>query len=169
MESAQTIRTILDLTHQYLEGAIGGCDPQTLSRTFPGATIGSIGSIYAHSVFNEDYALQSMLQGKEPLFLAGGWAQRTGLELQDPAAGPQWNNPNLELGPVQEYAQAVYDASNQYLQSVSDADLERPIDFFGRKESAAWVIGDMVLVHLSEHSGEIAALKGVMGQKGLPW
>ena len=169
MESARTILTVLDLTHQYLEGAIDGCDPDTLSRTFPGATIGSIGSIYAHAVYNEDVAFQKMIQGKEPIFITGGWAERTGLGLSDAQAGPQWTNPKLDLAPVQEYARVVYDASNQYLQSVTDADLERPIDFFGRKETAAWVIGDMVLVHLSEHSGEIAALKGVMGQKGLPW
>ena len=32
-----------------------------------------------------------------------------------------------------------------------------------------WVISDTVLVHTAFHAGEIASLKGVMGQKGLPW
>jgi hypothetical protein len=73
------------------------------------------------------------------------------------------------LAELQDYGKAVSAATDAFLDSISDADLDRPIDFFGRKESMGWVIADTVLVHVAFHSGEIASLKGVMGLKGLPW
>ena len=50
MDAIQATRETLGLVHEYLEAAIGDCQPQTLAHTFPGATIGSIYSIYVHAV-----------------------------------------------------------------------------------------------------------------------
>ena len=42
MDAIQATRETLGLVHEYLEAAIGDCEPRTLVHTFPGATIGSI-------------------------------------------------------------------------------------------------------------------------------
>ena len=58
MNGVESQKETLSLVHSYLEGAFSGCEGETLSRTLPGATIGSIGSIYLHALASEDWAVQ---------------------------------------------------------------------------------------------------------------
>jgi hypothetical protein len=168
MNGVASIKETLGLARQYLEAAVQETDAATLARRLPGATIGSIGEIYGHTIGNEDWAFSQLIQGKEQLLVSGGWATKLGL---DPAGQEHdWDAvAQNHLAELQAYGKAVFAATDAFLDSISDADLDRPIDFFGRKETMGWVIADTVLVHVAFHSGEIASLKGVMGLKGLPW
>lgn len=168
MDGVASIKETLGLARQYLEAAIQETEAATLARRLPNATIGPIGEIYGHTIGNEDWAFNQLIQGKDQLLKSGGWATKLGL---DPAATEHdWLAvAENHFDTLQEYGKAVFAATDAFLDSISDTDLDRPIDFFGRKESMGWVIADTVLVHVAFHSGEIAALKGVMGLKGLPW
>jgi hypothetical protein len=169
VDAVQATRETLGLVHEYVEAAFGDVEGETLSRVLPGATIGSIESIYLHTVAQEDWAIQELILGR-PKLIEGAWAARLGIAA--PKAGEQadftsWNH---DVGAFKEYAQAVFNATDDYLNSITDADLDKQIDWFGRgTRSAAWVIADTIHVHASFHAGEISALKGVMGLKGLPW
>lgn len=167
MNAVDVTKETLALVHDYLEGAISGCDAETLSRTLPGATVGPIGSIYAHALSSEDWAIQELLQGKPKIVDTGDWFARFGME---PVKDPDWTKANMDLVAFQAYRDAVFKATADYLDSISDADLDKQIDWFRRTtHSAAWVLADVVQAHVGSHAGEIAALRGVMGQKGLPW
>jgi hypothetical protein len=168
MNGVASIKETLGLARQYLEGAVQETDAATLTRRLPGATIGSIGEIYGHTIGNEDWAFNQLIQGKDQLLESGGWAEKLGFAAG--ASDHDWEAAARDhLPELQEYGKAVSAATDAFLDSLSDADLDRPIDFFGRKESMGWVIADTVLVHIAFHSGEVASLKGVMGLKGLPW
>jgi hypothetical protein len=168
MNGVASIKETLGLARQYLEAAIQETDAATLGRRLPGATIGPIGEIYGHTIGNEDWAFNQLIQGKDLILKSGGWAAKLGLDAE--GTEHDWNSVAQDhLGALQEYAKAVFAATDAFLVGLSDADLDRPIDFFGRKETMGWVIADTVLVHVAFHSGEIASLKGVMGLKGLPW
>lgn len=168
MNGVASVKEMLGMARQYLDAAIQETDAETLSKKLPGATVGPIGEIYGHTIGNEDWAFNQLIQGKELVLTSGGWAARLGL---DPTSTDHdWKAvAENHMAELQEYGKAVRAASDTFLDSLSDADLDKPIDFFGRNETMGWVIADTVLVHVAFHSGEIASLKGVMGQKGLPW
>lgn len=158
--------------HDILEQTIGDCQQATLDTNLPGATITSIGSIYAHLVFAEDGILHGMLQGRPPLYQAQNWAARTGLAM--PAMGefkPEWaRGVKLNLPVFREYAKAVYAATDAYIAGLSDADLERKVQTgFVGEQTVAFVMSSILAWHAAQHTGEIAALKGVQGLKGLPF
>ena len=167
MNGVESQKETLSLVHAYLEGAFSDCEGETLSRTVPGATIGSIGSIYLHALASEDWAIQQLLQGKPKIADSGGWFARLGMEQ---AKDPDWAKANMDLAVMKEFAQTVYAATDAYLNSITDADLDKEIPWHGgQTHTAGWVLADVIHAHLSTHAGEIAALKGVMGKQGLPW
>lgn len=168
MNGVASIKEMLGLARQYLDAAIQETDAKTLETKLPGATVGPIGEIYGHTIAGEDWAFNQLIQGKELVLTSGGWAAKLGLSPD--AKDHDWNAvAQNHMTELQQYGTAVRQATDAYLDSLSDADLDKAIDFFGRQESMGWVIADTVLVHVAFHSGEIASLKGVMGQKGLPW
>jgi DinB family protein len=172
MKTQALLRQQLAGSHDILEQTIADCDQQTLDKNPAGATITNIGSIYAHMVFSEDGILHGMLQGKPPIYQAQNWAARTGLPMPAPGGfSPEWaRGVKLNLAPFREYAKAVYAATDAYIAGLSDADLERKVDTgFVGEQTVAFVMSSVLAWHAAQHTGEIAALKGVQGLKGLPF
>jgi len=167
MNGVQVEKETLALVHEYLDAAFDGCEGEVLTRMLPGATVGPIGAIYLHAVASEDWAVQQLIQRKPKIADTGGWFERLGMAQ---AKDPDFSKANMDLTVMKEFTQAVRSASFAYLDSISDADLDREIDWFGRAtHNIAWVLADVVHAHQGVHAGEIAALKGVMGLKGLPF
>ena len=158
--------------HDILEQTIADCQQETLDKNLPGATITSVGSVYAHVVFSEDEILHGMLQGKPALYRAENWASRTGVAPPSTADfKAEWaRTVKMNLPAFREYAKAVYGATDAYIAALSDADLERKVQtgFIG-EQTVAFVMSNILGWHVAEHNGEIAALKGVQGLKGLPF
>jgi hypothetical protein len=170
MNGIETTRETLDLVHQYLEAAIGDCDNETLTKMLPGATVGPISHIYLHALSNEDWAIQTLLQNKPKLIDSAGWYEKLGVPVAAPNTEADWAKAKIDLPLYQEYGKAVYAATDAWLASATDADLSKEIPWHsGQTHNAAWILADVVHSHLGFHAGEIAALKGVLGLKGLPW
>jgi uncharacterized damage-inducible protein DinB len=167
--------------NEVLQGAFGGahgilaqqmadCSSSALQKTFDNSTIFSIGSIYAHVIYSEDAMINGMLQGKPPLWVAGGYAAKSGINLpQSPRQDPEWAGLQVNPARLADYADAVKQSTASYLSGLSDADLDRKVQAFGREQPVADVLANILLWHVSNHSGEIAALKGIQGLKGLPF
>jgi DinB family protein len=158
--------------HDILEQTIADCSQDALDKNLPGATITSIGSIYAHLVFSEDGILHGMLQGKPPIYRGQNWASRTGVQMPEPGGfSPEWaRTVRMKLPAFREYAKAVFAATDAYIGGLSDADLDRKVQTgFVGEQTVAFVIGNILAWHAAQHTGEIAALKGVQGLKGLPF
>jgi hypothetical protein len=78
-----------------------------------------------------------MLKGEAPLF-AATWAGKTGVSELPPMADPdapgfpdwsEWGRRvKIDLASLREYAKAVYAGTDEYLASLSDDDLNRPVD-----------------------------------------
>lgn len=158
--------------HDLLEQTIADCPPDALHKTLPGATIANIASIYGHTVFSEDAMIQGMLQQKPPVFQSQGWAGRTGVAMPPtPELTSEWaRGVRMNLSSFREYAKAVYAATDAYVSGLSDAALERKVDTgFVGEQTVAFILSNIAGWHVAEHGGEIAALKGVQGLKGLPF
>ncbi|HXJ79506.1 MAG TPA: DinB family protein [Candidatus Methylomirabilis sp.] len=170
--SQAMLRQQLAGSHDILEQTIADCSQEVLDKNLPGATINSVGSIYAHTIFSEDGILHGMLQGKPPIYKTQGWAARTNVQMpEQPEFSPEWARAvRMKLPAFREYAKAVYAATDAYLAGLSDADLERKVQTgFVGEQTVAFVIGNVLAWHAAQHTGEIAALKGVQGLKGLPF
>jgi uncharacterized damage-inducible protein DinB len=142
---------------------------EQLNWTPPG-TANSIKATFLHLVTCEDVYIQGVLQNKPLVWETGGWDKRVGLE-NIPGVGNGWEQvktAKLALAPLLEYDQAVQLATRAYLEKLDDEELNRTVRFYDEDVPAAAVLVFLV-THSSGHLGEIAAVKGIQGAKGLPF
>lgn len=141
---------------------------ETLMRMPPG-TISPIGVIWLHFVYSQDHFI-AVITGTETLWQSAGWNKKFGVE-QAPAFGQDWSEyQQLEISVslLQKYSQAVQGFVQQALESTDDDTLDESVEFFTESDpkSAVWVL---LVDHTMHHCGEISALKGIFGGKGLPY
>ena len=72
------------------------------------------------------------------------------------------------MAPALEYQQAVRAATDAYLETLIAEELDREVRFFGSMQPVANVLTTLV-AHTMGHAGDIAAIKGLQGVKGLPF
>jgi hypothetical protein len=181
VRAAQLLAEALDQAHLYLEvriEAAGG--PDVVYRRLPGSDLQSIGAIYAHAVITEDHSFSEWRDGGalhiRPEHEALGLSPNVWL---DPAWAATFAP---DVAALRAYARAVYASTAQVLSTIDDAALAAPrrIHLPAYDETGAVVIRerdttdlfakvDNVLLHLSEHTGEISALLGVQGLKATAW
>ena len=166
--------------HQLLEGTMEGVTADQAHWAPPGIAI-PIGATYAHIVLSEDGAINGMLKGAAPFF-ASSWAGKTGAsELQPPPnpkvpGFPDWSGwgrrVKVDLAQFRPYAKAVYSATDEFLASLSDEDMKRPLSLAGLglgESTWGFVLVNGVLGNVLTHSGEISCLKGLQGKRGYPF
>ena len=115
----------------------------------------------------EDRLIQSVLQGKQSLWEAGGWYEQIGVTSL-PVRGDDWTGvdlSSLQVPAVFSYVQVVEQATMTYLNMLNDTDLEEQVDVYGQKQSRAEALFS-IIIHNTSHAGEIAALKGLRGMRG---
>lgn len=173
MNTVTLIRDETKTAHDWFQGTLAGVT-QEVADWQPGGQAHPIGSRYAHIVVSEDFMINSVLKGSEPLF-ATSWAGKTGMEDPQSAVSTtlEWaQNVKIDLAALNEYAQAVYVATDEYLAGLEESDLERIIDLteqnYGKWTLAAYIL-NFVLAHVRDIMGEISALKGVYGLQGYPF
>jgi hypothetical protein len=141
----------------------------------PPGTANPLGATYAHVIFSEDATINGLLTKKKPLSQTT-WKNKTGASEPMPGYGPEWKNyyawtrkVKINLGELRKYAKEVYKQTEAYLDSITDDDLAKEMDFsdfgFG-KVNAAWVLSTFITEHTGNITGEIAVLKGIQGAKG---
>jgi len=170
MNVQETVRLQLGFWHGALGGIMGDCG-DALNKAVPGATINSIASVYAHIVWSEDTIINGMMQGKPTIFSSGGWEEKTGTKLpgDQPSLGDWAKTFNMDYPKFKEYADAVFANTDAFLSSVTDAQLAEKAQTPIGEQTKEWFLAAVLATHLPQHTGEIAALKGVQGLKGLPF
>jgi DinB superfamily len=155
--------------HQALEGTMADVEPEQVHWGPPGKAI-PIGASYAHTLTGEDGVLNGMIRKAAPLYLSA-WAGRLGMS-ELPPQGPSWDEwarrVQIDLPSLRAYGQAVYDATDAYLTSLTPADLDVEIDgFLGRQTVGSYLAG--LALHVAWHTGEISSVKGLQGAQGYPF
>jgi hypothetical protein len=160
----------LNFWHPILDGMVSECDTEALGKDLPGSTVTSIGSVYAHIVLSEDGIINGLCQGKPTVYEAGGWRDKVSIPFDGTTLSPDWaKGLKLDLPPFREYAQAVYANTDAYIANLPDAELEKKVQTPIGEQTVEWALVALLATHLPQHTGEIAALKGVQGLKGLPF
>ena len=170
MNIQTAVQKQLEFWHGIIDGTVADCPSDTLHRLIPGSTIGSIASTYAHAVLGEDIVVHAMFQGKPPIFEAQGWAAKTGVSNPGPMQNLDWaKTVKLNVPAFQEYAKTVYAATNAFLAGLTEADLQRKVPGPVGEQPLEESLVVLLATHYMAHGGEITALKGAQGLKGLPF
>ncbi len=168
MDTRAFLQNQFAFSHNVLEQVIAPCDQATLDKTYPGGQVTTIGAIYAHAVMSEDAMVHGMILSQPPLLQAQGWAERLGVPLPGGGMEHEWGRTFKLPAAFRDYATAVHAATLAALGRATPADLARELKGPLGPQPAAAIYG-LALTHLWGHLGEIAALKGIQGQKGLPF
>lgn len=158
--------------HEFLEGTMQGVTSEMAHWSPPGKAQ-PLGANYAHVLISEDFLVNSLLKGSAPL-LASTWEGKVGVSEFPPQA-PPWNDwadrVQVDLEALRGYGQAVYQATDNYLASLSDEDLDRSLDLsmigFGQQTLGGFL--GILIFNVHTHTGEIACLKGLQGHQGYPF
>ncbi len=172
MNIQQVSRETLAFWRGTLDQMLSDCSEETLHRTLPGSTINPIAAIYAHVVMAEGVFVQARLKGESVLFQSQGWEERTGVPFigDPPMQSHGWaSGLRMDLGTFRDYASAVYAATDGYLANLPDEELDRATQGLMRETTVGRIIATGVCTHFLTHAGEISALKGAFGLKGLPF
>jgi len=143
-----------------------------LAHWQPPGTANSIAATYAHAICGEDGIVQMMLKGGAPLF-ASMWANKTGVSDPQFHSSPEWaRTSKIDLSALQKYKEAVYAATNEYIASLTDSDLDAERDLTKQGlgvRTVGWCLAALVISHLHNMTGEISSLKGSQGAQGYPF
>ncbi len=132
-----------------------------------------VGAAYAHAVCSEDIILSKFILQREPILKD---ASSIGLSELMPDFS-NWDkhamwaqNVTVDLEKFRAYAKEVYAATDSYISTLKDEDLDSEIDMgqFG-KNKLGFALSSMFLLHIANLTGEISAAKGLQGLKGYPF
>ena len=173
------LREQVNSAHRLLEGTMNGVTTEQVHWSPPGTAM-PLGAHYAHVVISEDGAINGMIKRAPPL-CASTWAGKVGVSEFPPMPNPEkpgfpdWNDwsrkVEVDLGKLQEYAQAVYAATDECLASMTDGDLDGPVDLSALgigEHPVSYLLINGVIGNAYSHCGEISCLKGLQGSRGYP-
>jgi DinB superfamily len=177
MTRTALLRSVVSSARMVLDGTMADVTQAQADYAPPGIA-NPLGATYAHVVWTEDMVVQGMFRQAAPLF-ASSWAGRTGLSEPMPSPGPEWVNypawtrrVRIDLEALRQYAQAVAAETDTWISSLSDADLDRPLDLSAAglgQHTLGTAIALLVGNHIGTETGEIAVLKGIQGARGYPF
>jgi uncharacterized damage-inducible protein DinB len=166
MELTDFIRSQCESALAMIEHSLNDLDDEIVHWQ-PGGTANSIAQILAHVVSGQDLLVGEKLQGGTSLH-ASGWAGKTGIPLDRTQIWVKdaWR---LDLDGFKAYHAAVDAQSRRYLEKLTPAELEREVAWIrGPEQPIARLFQTIFINHALGHCGEISALKGTRGLKGLP-
>ena len=169
MEAKELLRDQFKTMHQFMDMTIADCSPEVLEKKEDGWTINKLGSVYAHTVLSEDMMLSGMVDGREPVLKSDGWAEKLGVDAASARQDETLAGLTIDLEAFREYAKAVAAATDDFLANATDEELNKEVDSPMGKQPFITFFANIGITHVAGHWGEIAALKGVQGLKGLPF
>ena len=170
MTTAQLIQGSFKSAHGILLQTLADISEVSLKSVPAGANIQPLQAILAHAVTDDYLIINGMIAKRQPI-TTPALLEGTGVPLPAaPNPTPEWAaSIDMELPPSIEYAQKFFASTEDAIGSLTDEQLAAELDGpFGKRTVGAYAL-DLALYHIIGHSGEIAALKGIHGQKGLPF
>jgi hypothetical protein len=164
---ARTLATIqLGIVKGLYPMVLQGISAEDLSSK-PGGTVSTIAQTYAHVVLSADWLLNEVAQGKELRWVREGWAAKTGGPKDQSDWGPL---AAFDLAKFNQFADVILADVEEWYRSAPDAALMKMVDSpMGGQAPAMALVGGLLNLHLAEHMGDIATIKGIRGATGMPF
>ncbi|MBA4181340.1 MAG: hypothetical protein C0506_12185 [Anaerolinea sp.] len=167
MDTRTVLKAQFSMALGILDGTVASCTQGMLDTVPAGGALQSLGVIAAHAAVNTDHFLNVGFAGGEMLLAQGDLAERAGIPTGDTWQTAAWvAKANVRKEPLQEYIQSLIGAVERVISDATDEQFDREVPA-GPGTMPAWQsLGVIGLVHLLEHSGEVAAIAGTMGVRG---
>ena len=161
----EAIRSGLEEYLQELQRAIEGLTPAE-ARWQPTDHTNHIAWLVGHMARVEDRWVNQILRGTTEVWIEDGWAKRFNMAPESFSAGQTIEEvramPDISLTDLMAYFEAVRAVTRQYLDQATDADLVREYRHPQRGAiTGIWIMGH-VLVEESQHTGQVALIRGMM-------
>jgi uncharacterized damage-inducible protein DinB len=167
MNTIEYIRKEIAAMHHSVDGSLQNMTDEMFNWPTPG-TANTISATLLHLVGSEDFFINYVILGKGKVWKTGNWAGKVGV-AETPGIGGDWSEykrSHVALQPVVDYKNAIWASTDAYLATLTEAELDRKVQFAGGERSVADML-QLAVSHALGHNGEIAAIKGVQGSKGL--
>ncbi|CAN5180939.1 hypothetical protein BH11PAT1_BH11PAT1_7600 [soil metagenome] len=173
MNVIQLLRDQVKSAHDTLEATMGDVTQDVAHFTETGKAL-PVGAAYAHVIMSEDMIVSHVLAHKPAEYENDD----TGLSEPMPAFGAsewtkheQWaRTVKIDLPKLKAFSQKVFAATDAYIASLSEEDLEKEIDVQGMgKNTIVFFITNAIILHCASLTGEISAAKGIQNLKGYPF
>lgn len=169
MDARDLLRAQFAWAHQLLDGTLSDCSQETADHRGEGWAISPISAVYAHIAMTQDGIVHGLVQGRPTVLESEGWDAKLGLDAAGPRDASAWADKRFDLATVRDYVAAVQAATDAFLADAPDEVLERSMGTPMGEQRAIDMLANVGVVHVASHWGEIAALRGVQGEKGLPF
>lgn len=166
MELLEHLQTSVRTVNEMVDNAMQELTDEVVNFE-PGGTSNTIAQLLAHMVSGQDVLINERLGGGRSLHETG-WAEKTGIPMERPLIWQRdaWK---LDLTGFDSYRKEIAQAAEKALSAMAPADLDREIEWVrGPSRSVAMMMQVIFINHGLGHCGEISAIKGMQGLKGLP-
>ena len=113
----------------------------------------------------EDSWISRLRDGTPQVWTSEGWAERFGMDPESTGSGHTSKDvramPEISMDQLMAYYEAVRAVMRQYLDQTTEADLARTYSYRGNDRSGTWILGH-ILVEESQHTGQVAMIRGMM-------
>ncbi len=131
-----------------------------------GGKTNNIAQLLVHVTLGADRGINSVIKGGPMILESEDWYAKTGIPE---GRGAFWQKGwTLDLGAFTEYREKVKGSVTDYVASMDVADLDREVEWFTGPRPVSNILQIVLMHHILGHAGEMSALKGVQGLKGLP-
>jgi len=169
VDAIELLRQQVRVTYDWLEMTLEDITEDVANWRPPG-TANSIGAVYVHTVIGADFGMSSQLRGRSPIVATRGG--RIGVSPMPPAMrdwGEWASTIRVDWEALREYGREVRACVEDNLESLTDAELDVPVDMTPAG-LGMWKGLDLYnlhgINHIRIHGGEIACLKGLQGGRG---
>jgi uncharacterized damage-inducible protein DinB len=118
----------------------------------------------------EDRWISKQLKGTTEVWVSEGWADRFDMDPESVGFGQTMEDvramPEIPLIDLMAYFEVVRAVTLQWLEQATDADLSKEYPHPRRGTiNGAWILGH-ILVEESQHTGQVAMIRGMMRGPG---
>ena len=168
MQTLEFIRSSVVAVNGMVDTAMQDLTDEVVSWQ-PGGTANTIAQLLAHLVSGQDLLVNDKLLvgGGTPLH-DSGWAAKTGIPLERPLIWQRevWR---LNLPAFDEFRREVAASALRLVDAMTEAELDREASWIRGPERPVAMLWQTIFInHGLGHCGEISAIKGMQGLKGLP-
>jgi uncharacterized damage-inducible protein DinB len=172
VDAIQVLKSAFEGAHMWYQATIADVTAEQANHVPPGAAH-PIGELAAHVLHSEDGMINIVILGKPMIWERDGWGAKLDVPLmlkQETAAARAFK---CDAQQLQEYAQAVFANTAAFLDSLTPEDLDTKEIDMSAEGMGMMKLGNFLtqalLGNTYAHTGEISALKGMLGNKGYPF